>query len=268
VSAALIGVSSGFTDYGDYLGIAFARPLEVFGAAVVSLPYTSRPHALLDHLDGLVLAGGRDIEPPRFGGRAHPSATAHSPLRDEFELALMPAAIAAGVPLIAFCRGMQIMNVAFGGTLYPDHSVLAPPADTHPGGDWDRWAEVVRARLRGLPPPTHPSHEIMTEPGSTVAEVLGPRAVVNSYHHQSIAKLGEGLVVTARSPDGVIEAIELPSAVALCVGVQWEEHEQPGTPLFELLVRAASARAASGRRGPGLMAAIDARAARVRPASG
>jgi putative glutamine amidotransferase len=245
VRGALIGVSAGFTDYDDYLGIAFGRPLERLGAAAVMLPYAARPERLLDHLDGLLLAGGRDIQPARFGGESHPSATQHSPLRDEFELALAPAAISAGVPLLAICRGMQIVNVARGGTLYADHGVLPPPADRHPGGDWGRWAEVVRARLGGWESPPHPSHEVAIDLDSTLGELLGPSAVVNSYHHQSIAELGRGLVVTARAPDGVIEAIELPSAEALCLGVQWEEHEQPGIPLFSLLVQAAQERAAS-----------------------
>jgi putative glutamine amidotransferase len=245
VSAALIGVSGGFTDYGDYLGVAFARPLERLGATVVTLPYLERPASLIPHLDGLLMAGGRDIEPARFGRVDHSTSTPHSPLRDEFELALLPAAISAGIPLLGICRGMQILNVAFGGTLELDHGLLPAPATTHPGGDWDRWREVVRATLGGWRKPEHPSHEITIAPGSTLAAVLGDHAVVNSYHHQSIAALGRDLVVTARAADGVIEAIELPSAPSLCLAVQWEEQEEPDTPLFALLVRAARERAAS-----------------------
>jgi putative glutamine amidotransferase len=244
----LIGVSGGFTDYGDYIGVAFARPLERLGATVVMLPYLARPEALLAHLDGLLLAGGRDIEPARFGAQPHPAATPHSPLRDEFELELVPAAIDAGIPLLGICRGMQIINIAFAGTLELDHSLLPPPADKHPGGDWGRWREVVRAELSRRPKPPHPSHEIAVVPGSTLAEALGDHVMVNSYHHQSIAQLGEGLVATARAPDGVIEAIEYWSAASLCLGVQWEEQEQPGWPLFSLLVRAASERADSATR--------------------
>lgn len=245
MSRPLIGVSQGFTDYGDYLGIAFARPLEDLGADVVVLPYSQRPEATLPHIDGLLFAGGRDIEPARFGRVDHSTSTQHSPLRDRFELALAPAAISEGVPLLAICRGMQVINVAFGGTLELDHGLLAPPANRHPGGDWGRWAEVVRARLGDLPLPQHPSHEISIAPGSLLASVLGESAIVNSYHHQSIDRLGGGLVVTARAPDDVVEAIELPSAAALCLAVQWEEQEQPDTPLFALLVRAARERAVS-----------------------
>jgi putative glutamine amidotransferase len=270
VTAALIGVSCGFTDYGDYLGVGFARPLERLGASVVTLPYLERPDGLLPRLDGVLLAGGRDIKPERFGAEPHPSATAHSPLRDEFELSLVPEMISAGIPVLGICRGMQVINVALGGTLELDHSLLPPPADRHPGGDWGRWREVVRATLGGWAKPEHPAHEILIEPGSKLAEVLGDGATVNSYHHQSIARLGDGLVATARAPDGVIEAIELRDAAALCLGVQWEEQEQPGTPLFALLVRAAAKRAASRSSGvddSSRRTALTARA-RARRASG
>jgi putative glutamine amidotransferase len=97
--------------------------------------------------------------------------------------------------------------------------------------------------------PEHPSHDVTIAPGSRLGEALGDRTTVNSYHHQSIADLGDGLVATARAPDGVIEAIELEDAGALCLGVQWEEQEQPGTPLFALLARAAAERAESRSSG-------------------
>jgi len=118
-----------------------------------------------------------------------------------------------------------VINVALGGTLHADHSVLAPPADTHPGGDWQRWAEVVAATVHRTAPPEHPSHPIRILPGSWLAHVLGKEAVVNSYHHQSIATPGRGVRVTARAPDGVIEAIEVPGG-AFCLGVQWELQEE------------------------------------------
>lgn len=240
----LIGISTGFTDYGDYLGVAFSRPLERCGAIAVTLPYTDRPDALLSKLDGLVLAVGRDIDPNRFDGHRHPSATQHSPLRDDAELALARAAIAAGLPVLGICRGMQIINVARGGTLHPDHSVLPAPANNHLGGDWGRWELVVHARLADAPPPQHPTHAIAIVPGSALERALGPRAVVNSYHHQSIDVLGNGLAATATAPDGVIEAIELLDAPALCLGVQWELQEQPDSPIWQMVVRAAQERAA------------------------
>jgi putative glutamine amidotransferase len=238
--APLIGISTGFSDYGDYLGVAFSRPLEALGAVPVVLPYVSDPTPLLARLDGVVLGVGRDLEPHCWGGSPHPAATPHSPLRDDAELRLTRAALDAGLPLLGICRGMQILNVALGGTLHPDHSVLAPPADRHPGGDWARWEEVVTARLAGSPPPAHPAHVIEIDRGTLLADALGERAVVNSYHHQSIDSLGVGVLVSARAPDGVIEAIEVAGAAAPCLGVQWELQEEPESPVFALLVEAAS----------------------------
>jgi putative glutamine amidotransferase len=245
---SLIGISSGFTDYGDYLGIAFSRPLEARGAVAVILPFSVRPLALLEHIDGLLLGVGQDLEPRCYKGAPHVTSTLHSPLRDEMELALVPAAVAAGIPVLGICRGMQVINVAFGGTLHADHSVLEDLPAAHPGGDWERWQRVVAARVDGLPAPPHPRHSIAIEPGSLLAQALGTEAVVNSYHHQSLATLGARVQVSARAPDGVIEAIEVPSAEAMCLGVQWELQEQPDGTVFALLVEAARARAVDKHR--------------------
>lgn len=226
--APLIGVSTGFTDYGDYLGVTFSRPLARLGAVTVVLPYLETPSertAVLARVDGLILGFGRDLEPARFGGTPHPTSTAHSPLRDAAELDLARDALAAGVPVLGVCRGMQVIDVALGGTLHADHSVLPAPANAHPGGDWARWDSVVSAVLDGGPMPEHPTHPIEIAPDSWLAGALGEAAVVNSYHHQSIATLGRGVRVSARAPDGVIEAIEVPGP-AFCLGVQWELQEE------------------------------------------
>lgn len=140
---------------------------------------------------------------------------------------------------------MQVLDVALGGTLHPDHSVLEGRAALHPGGDWERWQTVIDAALDGTELPRHPSHATTIAPGSLLARALGERTTVNSYHHQSIDKLGSGVVVTA--PDGVIEAIEVPGATAPNIGVQWELKEHAGdggegTRVFELLVDAAHER--------------------------
>ena len=250
----LIGVSSGFTDYGDYLGLAYARPLTGVGALPVVVPYLERAEdrlRLLARLDGLVLGFGRDLEPHRYGAPPHPSSTPHSPHRDEVELALAGEALAAGVPVLGICRGMQVLNVALGGTLHPDHSVLPPPANAHPGGDWARWDTVVAATLAATPAPAHPSHAIEIAADAALAGALGRSAVVNSYHHQSLARLGAGVRAVAHAPDGVIEAIEVPGAPALALGVQWELQEEwqdgrPGTAVFALLVAAARSRSGGG----------------------
>ena len=251
-SPPLIGISTGFTDYGDYLGVAFSQPLEVRGAVPVVVPFVRNTDALLAQLDGLVLAVGRDLEPGVYGGQRHPSLTLHSPLRDHVEMALARAAITAGVPVLGVCRGMQVINVALGGTLHPDHDVLPSPARLHPGGDWERWERVVAARLTNGTPPEHPRHEIRVEPDSILGSVLEVRATVNSYHHQSIDRLADGVRATARADDGVIEAIEVPSAPAMCLGVQWELQEQPDCPVFDVLVENARRRRAAHTAGQAL----------------
>src|SRR4051794_4566926 len=121
----LVGVTAGFTDYGDYIGIAYSRPLERIGAAAITLPYaeSSRTRAeLLRRVDALILGVGRDIEPIRYHGPPPRKATLHSPLRDEFELRLAVEALEAGAPVLGICRGLQVLNVACGGTLYGDSS--------------------------------------------------------------------------------------------------------------------------------------------------
>src|SRR5256885_230987 len=155
----LIGVSTGFTDYGDYLGLAFTRPLVALGAVPVVVPYVETAAArrdLLARLDGLLLGVGRDLDPRLYGGNGHPALTAHSQHRDRAELALALEAIELGAPTLGICRGMQIQNVALGGSLHPDHSTLPAPAAAHPGGDWERWERVVEATLGEGEPPSHP----------------------------------------------------------------------------------------------------------------
>lgn len=245
-----IAVSAGFTDYGDYLGVALSRPLLAAGAHPVLLPYLEGADArarALDAADGLVLGFGRDIDPARYGARHHPAMTELSPHRDAFELALARDALERGMPVLGICRGMQVLNVALGGTLYRDRSEYPAGARRHPGGDWARWELVCAATLGLGPMPEHPAHAIAIVPGSRVAAALGPSARVNSYHHQSIEKLGRGLEVVARSPDGMVEAIELRGA-DFVVGVQWEAQEAwqdggGGLALFCGLVAAARSRA-------------------------
>jgi putative glutamine amidotransferase len=222
-----IAVSTGFTDYGDYLGVALSRPLLRAGAVPVVLPYLEDPAArgaALDRADGLLLGFGRDIAPERYGAGPHPALTATSEHRDAFEIALVHEALARELPLLGICRGMQIVDVALGGTLYRDRSEYGPAARAHPGGDWERWDRVCAATLGAGPMPEHPSHPISVAPGTRLHAALGARAVVNSYHHQAIATLGEGVEAVAWTDDGIVEAVELPAA-GFALGVQWELQE-------------------------------------------
>jgi putative glutamine amidotransferase len=225
--APTIAVSAGFTDYGDYLGVALSRPLLAAGAVPLLLPYLEDAGgraAALDRADGLLLGFGRDIDPARYGAGAHPALTAVSPHRDAFELALVAEALERDLPLLGICRGMQMVNVALGGTLYRDRSEYPPAARAHPGGDWARWDRVCAATLGAGPMPSHPSHPITVARGSRLFGALGERAVVNSYHHQAVADLGRDVEAVACADDGIVEAIELPAA-EFALGVQWELQE-------------------------------------------
>lgn len=211
-------------DFGDYGGVGVQRPLLAAGGLPVTLPQLADAlPAVLASVDAIVLAPGRDIEPARYGQPPHPLLAATEPRRDAFELALVPAALELGIPLLGICRGAQVLNVALGGTLHQDVALVAPGHPTDPG--WRQWKLTEVASLEGAPPPPHPRHELELEPGTTLAEWLGPaRLEVNSYHHQAIDRLGDGLIAVASSPDGVIEAVELSGLPV--VGVQWELQEE------------------------------------------
>jgi putative glutamine amidotransferase len=213
-----IVVSAGFPGYGDYMGLAYARPLEAIGALPLQLPYVEDVEPVLDLADGVLLGFGADIDPARYGAEPHPKATPHSPHRDAFEFALAHGAFARGLPVLGICRGMQLINVVRGGTLVGD-------AAPHPGGDWDRWDGVVRAVIDGRGVADHPGHPLRVAPGSRLAGALGTESAwVNSYHHQAVDALGDGVVPVAWADDGVIEAVEL-EGDAWVLGAQWELQE-------------------------------------------
>jgi putative glutamine amidotransferase len=226
----IVAISEGFADYGDYYGFGYGRPLLAAGALPVLLPYYEREDdrvALLERVDALVLAGGRDIESHRYGRAIpHHLQGEASPFLDEIELSYARLAVEDGVPLLGICRGCQVLNVACGGTLYGDLEEFPEGGADHPGAKWDEWRELVAATLEGRELPAHPTHPIEIEPGSLLAEQLGEGAMVDSYHHQAVLALGEGIRATAWAPHGVVEAIEMPAATAFVLGVQWELHEE------------------------------------------
>jgi len=226
----LVMISEGFADYGDYYGVGYSRPLLAAGAFPMLLPYFDDPadrREVIRRTDGLVLAGGRDIEPHRYG-RTWPNPKQLAPAwkLDEIELDYARLAVEHGVPLLAICRGCQILNVAFGGTLYGDLAEFPAGGADHPGAKWDEWRALVAATVNGHERPPHPTHPVDLATGSLLAEHLGVRTEVDSYHHQAIRELGEGLAATAFAPHGTIEAIEMPRAKAFVLGVQWELHEE------------------------------------------
>ena len=172
-----------------------------------------RPEEAIRAAGGLLLAGGGDVHPDLYGAPTHPSFHPAETGRDVYEMELIARALEADLPVLAICRGIQVLNVARGGTLVQDIPT-----------------ELASALEHKLPvPPNEPftlAHEIWLEKGSLVARLVGDGGgdadsrQVNSRHHQAVKRLGQGLVAVATAPDGVIEAVEDPSR-RFCVGVQW-----------------------------------------------
>jgi putative glutamine amidotransferase len=178
-------------------------------------------------VDGVLMTGGPDVNPAEYGEARDPAvASLADPARDRFELELARAALKHDAPILAICRGMQVLNVAAGGSLVQDIPSGMPDALPHQVGE----------------PKDAIAHAVRIEPGSRVAELLdATEARVNSRHHQAVKQPGEGLLVTATAPDGIIEALEKPDA-HFCVAVEWhpENFVETGEflPLFEALVQA------------------------------
>jgi putative glutamine amidotransferase len=202
------------------------------GVPVVVPPATGfrAAEALLDRLDGLQLSGGTDLEPDYYGEQVVPELGLTIPERDACEMILLRMAMRRRIPIFGICRGMQILNVALGGTLYQDF-----PSQLD--------LSIEHSRVA---PKWQPVHEAEVRRGSWLGEVTGSLSVgVNSYHHQGIKTLGTGLVASAVSPDQVIEAIEWRNmSVRWLFGVQWHPEGMRGTSsehqdLFEAHVRAA-----------------------------
>ncbi|MDN5326149.1 MAG: putative glutamine amidotransferase [Moorella sp. (in: firmicutes)] len=189
---------------------AYCRAILAAGGLPVLLPNIPPEKAAgyLEIVDGFLLTGGGDIEPSIFGARATASLYKVLPQRDAFELALTRAALAGGKPILAICRGIQVLNVAAGGDLYQDIPAEVPGALNH---DQEQ-------------PRDQPSHMVTTVPGTRLAGLLGPEARVNSLHHQAVRRLGDGLRVAVLAPDGVIEGIE-GQGKSLVLGVQWHPED-------------------------------------------
>jgi len=208
--------------------------LRAGGVPLVLSPLLGDKHnaVLLEALDGLVLSGGEDVDPVHYGHAPHPDLGDVDPRRDAFELAIFRDARARGLPVLAICRGIQLVNVAMGGTLWQDIPSERPQALRH--------AQASHRDDR--------THRVDLTPGSRLAEALGGTTCeVNSFHHQSIRDLAPGLAVTGRAPDGEIEGIESADDGSWLLAVQWHPEEfhhhgaAPDHGLFDALVRAAGA---------------------------
>lgn len=217
-----------------YLGRHYSEAVEAAGGAPVHLsliPKFEYIEAVLDGLDGILLPGSdTDVDPLRYGQQPHPALGVVQTIKDESDLMVIEAAERRGLPLLAICFGMQVLNVARGGTLIQDIRSQVPDAIKHEQG-------VPRDR---------PSHRITIVDNSKLSHIGGTlNALVNSHHHQAIESVGADLVATAWTSDGVIEAMEDPRPDRFIVAVQWHpelgwEHDALSQRLFKSLVSEAA----------------------------
>ena len=198
------------SDYVQKVQAAGGRPLLV-------PPELDGVEETLDALDAVVFTGGSDVDPELYGEEAHPETVGIVRLRDEAELTLLKAALARDMPVLGICRGIQVLNVGMGGDL-----------DQHLEGH------------RHDPPGEFVAHDVVIEPGTRLAEMLGERTTVMSHHHQGVKTLAPGLVETARADDGLVEAVEAPGK-RFAVGVLWHPEAGEDARLFETLVAEARA---------------------------
>jgi putative glutamine amidotransferase len=224
-----------------YLNSAYILAVQKAGGVPLLLPPQlddAALGALLARLDGVVLTGGGDVDPARFGEPAHPTVSEVSPARDALEVALVEVALDRDLPLLAICRGLQVLNVALGGSLFQDVA-------TEPG------TQVAHSQRA---PRSLPTHGVKIDSGSRLAGVLGADTLgVNSLHHQAIKALGRGLRPVAVAEDGIIEGAEVEDQRRFVLGVQWHPEElvadsEPARRLFRALVDA-SARRSTGALG-------------------
>ena len=208
---------------------AYVESVEAAGGrALLVPPYHGAVDETLDALDGLVFSGGSDLDPALYGEEPHPETKGVHPQRDSAELELLEAALARDMPVLAICRGSQLLNVARGGTIVqhlPD--------------------EVGHERHRGVPG-VFSDHAVEIAPGTRLAATLGDQAPVKSHHHQGLGRVGRGLVTAARAEDGTPEGLEDPGA-RFVLGVLWHPEEDEDKALFETLV--AEARDYANERG-------------------
>jgi len=216
----------------------YVHAVQRAGGLALLLPPDARavedPDLVLDRVDALLLAGGTDVDPAVYGAAPHPTTGPTRPERDAFELALARRALERDLPLLAICRGMQVLNVALGGTLHQHLPELVGHED--------------HRRVRGA----FGDHDVLLDPGSLAARAAGEaRHPTKSHHHQGIDRLGEGLRITGRAVgDDLPEAVEFPAA-RFALGVQWHPEADAESRVVGALVAEARARRAEAAALPG-----------------
>ena len=200
---------------------SYVQSVEQAGGSPLLVPPGAGIEETLDVVDGLVFSGGSDLDPELYGAEPHTETGGVVRERDEFELELMRAALARDLPVLAICRGSQVLNVARGG----DIEQHLP----------DRLADEVHREVPG----TFGEHGVEVLPDTRLAAIVGTRTAVKSHHHQGFERLGDGLRESARADDGTLEGVEDPSRT-FAVGVLWHPEEDEDKALFEALVAAAA----------------------------
>lgn len=196
------------------------------GGVVLALPpQPPTPEAVervLDAVDGLIITGGKDVDAQLYGQQPHPENDAPRPDRDAWEIALVRAAIARDLPFLGICRGLQVLNVALGGTLI------------------QHLPDVIGSNRYSYGNAEFADNPVLTVPGTRLAGMLGPSLTVKSYHHQALDRVADGLTVSARGDDGVVQAVDIDGA-RFGVAVQWHPEEtQHDLRLFAALIEAAA----------------------------
>lgn len=210
------------------LPVSYAEMVVAAGGLPVLLPpivpadLAAAAAAAVAGIDGLVLTGGADVDPGRYGAAAHTETDVPRTDRDGWELALLRAAVDADRPVLAVCRGAQVLNVARGGTLH------------------QHLPDVLGAPTHRPVPGTFARVPVLVERGTRLAAIVGEAPEVHCHHHQAIDRLGDGVVVCARAADGTIEGVEL-AGPRFALGVQWHPEEAGDERLFAALVEAAVA---------------------------
>ena len=231
-SQPLIGITSSLTRNraGSLIyqvGQAYVNAIEKAGGTVLILPITQSDatlESLISQLDGILFSGGGDITLKHFNGAPHPQVYGVQPERDEFEFQLLERSLASDIPLLAICRGIQILNVAFGGDLYTHIADQVEGALKH---DW--FPGYPRDKI---------AHNVKLQPNSKLHKVFNQDMIdVNSLHHQGIARVGDGLAATAFAPDGLVEGLEVKDS-NFAVGVQWHPECLPNDPQMQKLFTA------------------------------
>jgi gamma-glutamyl-gamma-aminobutyrate hydrolase PuuD len=201
----------------------YIRAIERAGGRALLVPPSEEAiDETLDSLDGLIFSGGADLDPGLYGQEPHPETKGVQGERDRAELALLQAALARDMPVLAVCRGSQVLNVALGGDLV------------------QHLPEVVGDEKHKHTPGEYADHNVTVEPDTRLGSLIGDRAPVKSHHHQGFGRLGEGLRESARAEDGTLEALEDPSR-RFALGVLWHPEAGEDMRLFEALVEEARA---------------------------